>query len=106
MPEQKKGIFNRVTTPAKQIIHNVEGIAKPGNLLAIMGASGAGKTTLLNFLTMRNNGNLKSSGTVKLNGKEIKSSAELAAISGYVQQDDIFIGTLKVKEHLKFQVLY
>ena len=105
MPEQTTGIINRVKTPVKQIIYNVEGCAKPGNLLAIMGASGAGKTTLLNFLTMRNNGNLKSSGAVKLNGKEIKNCDELASISGYVQQDDIFIGTLKVKEHLKFQVI-
>jgi ABC-type multidrug transport system ATPase subunit len=24
---------------------------------------------------------------------------------GYVQQEDIFIGTLKVKEHLKFQAM-
>ncbi len=70
-----------------------------------MGASGAGKTTLLNFLTMRNNGNLKASGVVKLNGKVINSSDELASISGYVQQDDIFIGTIKVKEHLRFQAM-
>ena len=28
----------------------------------------------------------------------------MASISAYVEQDDIFIGTLKVKEHLKFQV--
>ena len=69
-----------------------------------MGASGAGKTTLLNVLTFRNNGILRGSGEVKVNGKLIKNAGELSSISGYVQQDDIFIGTLKVKEHLKFQV--
>ena len=69
-----------------------------------MGASGAGKTTLLNALTFRNRGNLRITGNVTINGEKIQNAKQLAAISGYVQQDDIFIGTLKVKEHLKFQV--
>jgi len=47
----------------------VNGVAKPGSLLAIMGASGAGKTTLLNLLNMRNGGNLQITGHVKINGK-------------------------------------
>lgn len=72
--------------------------------MAIMGASGAGKTTLLNSITFRNTGNLKVTGDVKVNGLVIKNSAELAAISGYIQQNDLFIGTLKVKEHLTFTV--
>jgi ABC-type multidrug transport system ATPase subunit len=69
-----------------------------------MGASGAGKTTLLNVLTYRNRSKLAISGDISINGKLLKDPAQLAAISGYVQQDDLFIGTLKVKEHLKFQV--
>jgi len=70
-----------------------------------MGASGAGKTTLLNMLTFRNRGNLRITGDVKINGRQISKSSELASISSYVEQDDIFIGTLKVKEHLKFQAM-
>ena len=70
-----------------------------------MGASGAGKTTLLNVLTFRNRGNLRITGDVKVNGKIISNSSELASMSAYVEQDDIFIGTLKVKEHLKFQAM-
>lgn len=70
-----------------------------------MGASGAGKTTLMNVLTYRNRNKLNISGKVEINGKTITNSSQLAAISGYVQQDDIFIGTLKVKEHLKFQAM-
>jgi hypothetical protein len=56
-------------------------------------------------LNFRNRGNLKITGDVKINGVTVTSSVALASISGYVQQDDLFIGTLKVKEQLKFQVL-
>ena len=59
----------------------------------------------MNVLTFRNQGKLAISGSVKINGQVINNSQDLAAISGYVQQEDIFIGTLKVKEHLKFQAM-
>ena len=68
------------------------------------GASGAGKTTLLNVLNFRNRGNLKINGEVKINGCTVKSVEALANLSGYVQQEDVFIDTLQVKEQLKFQV--
>ena len=38
----------------KHILKNCNGIAKPGELIAIMGPSGSGKTTLLNILSSRN----------------------------------------------------
>ena len=60
----------------------------------------------MNVLNSRNKGNLEVSGDVRLNGQAISSALTLSAISGYVQQDDLFIGTLTVKEHLKFQVEY
>lgn len=69
-----------------------------------MGASGAGKTTLLNCLTFRNTGKLKILGQRHLNGEAINIET-LARLSGYVQQNDLFIPTLTVKEHLKFQVI-
>ena len=80
------------------------GVVHPGQFLAIMGASGAGKTTLLNCLNFRNSGNLKVSGKRCINGSPI-STDSLARLSGYVQQDDLFIGTLTVYEQLRFQAL-
>jgi ABC-type multidrug transport system ATPase subunit len=69
-----------------------------------MGASGAGKTSLLNVLNFRNRGNLKVGGEVRVNGQLVNSVEEIASISGYVQQDDLFIGCLTVRENLVFQV--
>ncbi|CAF1126014.1 unnamed protein product [Brachionus calyciflorus] len=109
VPEEKKSFFkiNSNTKPSekKHIVQSVNGIAKPGQILAIMGASGAGKTTLLNVLTLRNSANLIIQGNVKINGKLIVDRKQLSAVSGYVQQNDIFIGTLKVIEHLRFQAM-
>ncbi|ODM98292.1 Protein white [Orchesella cincta] len=88
----------------KQILKNVSGIARAGEILAIMGASGAGKTSLLNILTFRNTSSLNISGTRMVNGVPI-DAVQLTLISAYIQQDDIFIGTLTPREHLRFQAL-
>nr|CAD7410475.1 unnamed protein product [Timema cristinae] len=82
----------------------VNGIAYPGELLAIMGSSGAGKTTLLNTLMFKSSPNVIVSGYTALNGFPV-SSGTLSSLSAYVQQDDLFIGTLTVREHLVFQAL-
>lgn len=87
------------------VYFQVQGMAKPKEVLAIMGASGAGKTTLLNVLNFRNRGKLKIEGEIMLNGSQIKSVGQLSSISGYVQQDDLFVGYLTVKEHLLFQAM-
>lgn len=101
-----KGCFGKnksVGTPKKTILNDVSGYCKPGELLAIMGASGAGKSTLLNTLTFRNLAGLKvQSGSRYANGVPVSPNS-LTAVSAYVQQDDLFIGTLTVKEHLVFQ---
>ena len=80
----------------------VTGAVHPGEFLAILGASGAGKTTLLNCLTFRT-GKLKVSGQRNINGRAIDTDT-LARMSAYIQQDDLFIGTLTVQEQLRFQV--
>jgi ABC-type multidrug transport system ATPase subunit len=69
-----------------------------------MGSSGSGKTTLFNVLNFRNKKKLKINGSIKINGVPIKSAKALSFISGYVEQEDSFIDTLTVKEHLTFHV--
>ncbi|RNA38852.1 white-like isoform X1, partial [Brachionus plicatilis] len=88
---------------SKEIISHVDGYANRGEVMAIMGASGAGKTTLLNVLNFRNRGKLKINGQIGLNGKTVRSIEEIREVSSYVQQDDLFVGYLTVKEHLIFQ---
>ena len=56
----------------------------------------------MNVLTKRNLGSLTVKGTVKVNGREVGKN--IASISAYSQQEDLFIGTLKVREHLWLQV--
>ena len=81
----------------------VTGVCRPGELLAIMGASGAGKTTLLNVLTHRNNDKLRITGDLFVNGRRVDPDT-LTSRSAYVQQDDLFIGLITVREQLIFQV--
>nr|XP_053632760.1 protein white-like [Cherax quadricarinatus] len=97
---------NNVTTNTQQlhILKDVCGICRPGELLAIMGASGAGKTTLLNVLTHRNNDKLRVSGNININGIPANYD-DITSRSAYVQQDDIFVGTLTVREQLIFQAV-
>ena len=67
-----------------------------------MGASGAGKSTMLNALTFRNTAGLDVSGSIKANGIAVTPTM-VTQMSAYVQQDDMFIGTLTVREQLEFQ---
>ncbi|KAL3831605.1 hypothetical protein ACJMK2_023342 [Sinanodonta woodiana] len=87
----------------KQVLHNVNGLVKYGTLLAVLGASGSGKTTLLNSLTLRNQKTLDVTGDIRVNGVNVGRG--IRNISAYVQQDDIFIATMTVREHLIFRAM-
>ena len=67
-----------------------------------MGSSGAGKTTLLNSLLFTRGHRLTVSGSRLVNGEEV-SPTSLTSVSAYVQQEDLFIPSLTVREHLVFQ---
>ncbi|KAH3715726.1 protein white-like [Dreissena polymorpha] len=88
----------------KHVLRNVCGLVRPGTLVAIIGASGSGKTTLLNTLTSRTNSEvMKSAGEIRVNGVDVGQG--IRNISAYVTQDDLFIATMTVKEHLTFRAL-
>ncbi|KAH3789936.1 hypothetical protein DPMN_168128 [Dreissena polymorpha] len=65
--------------------------------------SGSGKMTLLNTLTSRtDNETLDSAGDIRVNGVDVGQG--IRKISAYITQDDLFIATMTVKEHLTFRV--
>ncbi|PIK44970.1 hypothetical protein BSL78_18154 [Apostichopus japonicus] len=103
--DKKRSMFGSSSPKhhGKEILRNVSGIAEPGTLTAIMGSSGAGKTTLLHTLNNRLHGFEVTNGSILINGRPM--GAAVAKISAYVQQNDMFMPCLRVKEHLTFQAL-
>ena len=80
----------------KQILSDVRGIAHPGQVMAIMGASGAGKTTFLDILARKNKRGVVE-GQFYVNGEKV-IDAEYRSVIGFVDQDDTMLPTLTVHE--------
>ncbi len=77
-------------------MHNLSFTLRSGELVAIMGGSGVGKSTLLSLL----NGNLlPQSGSITINGHDIKEP-EAKKMIGFVPQDDLLIEELTVYQNL------
>ncbi|CCD25960.2 pleiotropic drug resistance family ABC transporter NDAI_0G01840 [Naumovozyma dairenensis CBS 421] len=83
----------------RKLLDNISGYCIPGTMTALIGESGAGKTTLLNTLAQRNEIGVVT-GDILVNGRPIDSSFERR--TGYVQQQDIHIAELSVRESLQF----
>lgn len=84
----------------KTILENMSGIARPGELLAVMGTSGAGKSTLLDVLAGRLEANTLK-GTLTSNGKLVDKKA-FRKESGYVMQSDALFPMLTVRETIRY----
>ncbi|KAF2761779.1 putative ABC transporter [Pseudovirgaria hyperparasitica] len=95
-------VKDRETKKPKVTVDKAHGIVQAGELLAVMGPSGCGKTTLLNVLARRTE-LLQADicGCTYIDGEEI-SLQEFRIISSYVEQEDVLIGSLTVKETLNF----
>ena len=85
-------------TTKKQILHGISGMARPGEVTALMGPSGSGKTTLLNVLGGRALANM--TGEMFMNGRPYSKS--MRKTIAYVMQEDIFFMNLTVHEQLTF----
>lgn len=107
-PLQKKGLLNKLKLLGsekrtfKRILDNVSGYINSGTLMGIMGSSGAGKSTLMTTLAYRRPPGTIVHGDIVVNGQPV--GAFMHKLSGFVYQDDIFIGTLTVREHLSFMI--
>jgi ATP-binding cassette subfamily G (WHITE) protein 2 (SNQ2) len=86
----------------RQLLNNVSGYAKPGNMVALMGSSGAGKTTLLNTLTQRHKVGVVS-GDMLVNGRRL--GEEFQRVTGFCEQRDIHEGSSTIREALEFSAL-
>ncbi|KAK9451406.1 uncharacterized protein V1518DRAFT_408468 [Limtongia smithiae] len=91
-------LFNDVTysVKGKEVLHGVQGIVRPGEIMAIMGASGAGKTSLLDILAHKNKDGLVG-GDILVNGFKITEN-QFKSIIGFVDQEDSLMPTLTVYE--------
>ncbi|XP_062349075.1 broad substrate specificity ATP-binding cassette transporter ABCG2 [Cinclus cinclus] len=94
----KTGFLCFQKTAEKEILRDVNGIMKPG-LNAILGPTGSGKSSLLDILAARKDPH-GLSGDILINGAP--QPANFKCTSGYVVQDDVVMGTLTVRENLKF----
>ncbi|XP_040173655.1 protein scarlet [Anopheles arabiensis] len=84
----------------KRIINNVSGAVTPGTLIALMGSSGAGKSTLMSALAYRTPPGTVVQGDILVNGQPV--GPYMYRLSGFVHQDDLFVGSLTVHEHMYF----
>ncbi|KAL4878024.1 P-loop containing nucleoside triphosphate hydrolase protein [Aspergillus karnatakaensis] len=95
-------VKDRTTKRPRNLIEDVCGNVEQGELVAFMGPSGCGKTTLLNVLARRAaSPGAKSSGHCYVNGGEVDNTT-FGRITSYVEQEDALIGSLTVRETLKF----
>ncbi|XP_038693234.1 ABC transporter G family member 15-like isoform X2 [Tripterygium wilfordii] len=84
---------------SNKLLSGLSGYAQTDRIMAIMGPSGSGKSTLLDAFAGRLSGNLWITGNVLLDGrKRRKNDTDIS----YVTQQDVFLGTLTVKETLTY----
>ncbi|KAI3449992.1 hypothetical protein Pfo_006657 [Paulownia fortunei] len=88
--------------PTRRLINGLTGYAVPGRIMAVMGPSGSGKSTFLDSLAGRLSGNVVMSGNVLLNGRKRRLHYGVVA---YVTQEDVFLGTLTVRETITYSAL-
>lgn len=82
------------------LLKNVTGFLKEGEMTALMGPSGSGKTTLLDLLAGRKTVG-KTAGEIRYGGQKA-SKPFLRRFTGYVEQVDTLLPILTVEEMLRY----
>ncbi|KAG5043326.1 hypothetical protein JHK87_007241 [Glycine soja] len=91
--------FGEHNNNKKLMLNGITGFAEPARIMAVMGPSGCGKTTFLDSFTGKLAANVVVTGNILINGK--KKSFYSKEVS-YVAQEELFLGTLTVKETLTY----
>ncbi|GAM89927.1 hypothetical protein ANO11243_079670 [Dothideomycetidae sp. 11243] len=86
----------------RKLLNKVSGYAKPGVMVALVGASGAGKTTLLNTLAQRQTTGVVS-GSMLVDGNKL--GIEFQRGTGFCEQSDLHDGTATIREALEFSAI-
>lgn len=86
----------------RKLLNGVNGYAKPGVMVALMGASGAGKTTLLNTLSQRQRIGVVG-GEMLVDGRKL--GTEFQRITGFVEQQDLHDTTATIREAIEFSAV-
>ncbi|XP_050952215.1 broad substrate specificity ATP-binding cassette transporter ABCG2 [Labeo rohita] len=96
--KMKSGSLCKRKVTKKNILVELNGIMRPG-LNAILGPTGSGKSSFLDVLAARKDP-AGLSGEVLIDGAP--QPPNFKCLSGYVVQDDVVMGTLTVRENLRF----
>ncbi|XP_073679175.1 broad substrate specificity ATP-binding cassette transporter ABCG2-like [Garra rufa] len=96
--KMKSGFICNRKAMQKNILIDLNGIMRPG-LNAILGVTGSGKSSFLDVLAARKDP-AGLSGEVLIDGAP--QPPNFKCLSGYVVQDDVVMGTLTVRENLRF----
>ncbi|KAL0330265.1 UNVERIFIED_CONTAM: Pleiotropic drug resistance protein 1 [Sesamum radiatum] len=83
------------------ILHDLNGIIKPGRMTLLLGPPGSGKTTLLSALAGRLDSDLKVLGRITYNGHEMHEFIPQRT-AAYISQHDLHMGEMTVRETLAF----
>ncbi|XP_053499308.1 broad substrate specificity ATP-binding cassette transporter ABCG2 isoform X1 [Ictalurus furcatus] len=94
----RTGMLCKQKKTQKNILIDLNGIMKPG-MNAILGATGSGKSSFLDVLAARKDPK-GLTGEVLIDGAP--QPPNFKCLSGYVVQDDVVMGTLTVRENLRF----
>lgn len=86
----------------RKLLNKVNGYAKPGVMIALVGASGAGKSTLLNTLSQRQTMGVVS-GDMLVDGKGLGKAFQRG--TGFCEQMDLHDGTATIREALEFSAI-